>query len=580
MNKHINSSIRLTVAITAYYNSNPQKFYNMILSLFAKQTNNLWKINKENMLNPKKENQDLYDKIMDLVSIKPEDIKNVITKLNEKVELLIILDNNPEFNYKLEKLINIIKLFQPYVNEFCEIRYIIPTANVRVACARNIVFTEAKGEYIAFCDDDDIRINVNELLKLMDEHYGIDYISHYSICSLYNNPILNKLPFVCNLSCWSGLIKKEFIIKNKLYLVPFLAAEDVVWRSDIDYIINYSNGSISQSNLCGYVYMEASQTSTNNILNNSRYLSTININSLPIFNKSNLDYYKLIDLILSQQLIVGFKITDYRIFAMTTCATYWKGYNIIKQWLIRNKNKLDKNSYDCKMTELSSKLVPETTDNLFQLLTPEDKQLCIDNIPKYFTLPDLLSIAKQIDNNMAYEICDQLWNCTLNYKLYENKININEFVFRFMCLQFLRENKYENIIKDKISIVKSMYNLYLEEDKNTGVHDFYMYAHDLISRRFNISDIFNLYNNKSITKENIESFVETKSVYKYAYDNYKIDHDIKTTVINKYDTHYKGIINVFIFYILACNNLINPVPEINIEHKFNYTGHKYEIYSL
>jgi len=552
----------------------------MILSLFAKQTTNLWKINKENMLNPKKENRDLYDKIMDLISTKPENIKNVITKLNEKVELLIILDNNPEFNYKLEKLINIIKLFQPYVNEFCEIRYIIPSANVRVACARNIVFTEAKGEYIAFSDDDDIRININELLKLMDEQYGVDYISYYMICSLYNNPTLLDLPFITNVGSCCGLIKKEFIIKNKLYYAPFLAAEDVVWRSNIDYIINYFKGSISQTHLCGYVYMDPSRTSLNNVINDSRYLDTIDFNCLSIFNKSNLDYYKLIDLILSQQLIIGFKITDYRIFAMTTSVTYWKGYNIIKQWLIRNKNKLDKNSYDYKMTELSSKLIIETQDNLFQKLTPEDKQLCVDNVPKYFTLPDLLSIAKQIDNNMAYEICDQLWNFSLNYKLYENNININEFVFRFMCLQYLRENKYENIIKDKIDIIKDMYELYLEEDKKTDIHDFYMYAHDLISRRFNISDIFNLYNNKSITKENIEEFVETKSVYKYAYERYKLDHNIKTTVIDKYDSHYKGIINVFIFYILSCDNLINPIPEINTEHKFNYTGHKYEIYSL
>lgn len=576
----MNENIRLTVAITAYYNSNPQKFYNMILSLFAKQTNYLWTINKENMLEPKKENQDLYDKITDLISIKAENLKDHIIETSEKIELLIILDNNPEFSYKLETLINIIKIFQPYVKKFCEIRYIIPIANVRVACARNIVFTEAKGEYIAFCDDDDIRINVNQLLKIMNEHYGVDYISHYMICSLYNTPTLNKLPFVSNLACYCGIWKKDFIVKNNLYFTPFLAAEDVVWRSNIDYTINYFNGSICQTNLCGYVYMDASQTSLNNVLNNSRYLNDINFNSLSIFNKSNLDYYKLIDLILSHQLIIGFKITDYRIFGITSSATYWRGYNIIKQWILRNKNKLDKNSYDYKLIELSSKLVPETTDNLFQKLTSEDKQLCIDNIQKYFTLPDLLSISKQIDNNISYEICDQLWNCTLNYKLYENKININEFVFRFMCLQYLRENKYENIIKDKIDIVKDMYNLYLEENKKTDIHDFYMYAHDLISRRFNITDIFNLYNNKSITKKNIEEFVETKSVYKYAYEKYKQDHDIKTTNIDKYDTHYKGIINVFIFYILACDNLINPIPVINIEHKFNYTGHKYEIYSL
>ena len=86
----MNENIKLTIAITAYYNSNPQKFYNMILSLFAKQTNHLWAINKENMLEPKKENQDLYDKITDLISIKAENLKDHIIETSEKIELLII----------------------------------------------------------------------------------------------------------------------------------------------------------------------------------------------------------------------------------------------------------------------------------------------------------------------------------------------------------------------------------------------------------------------------------------------------------------------------------------------------------
>lgn len=576
----MNEKIRLTVAITAYFNSNPNKFRNMILSLFSKQTNKIWSITKDNMLNPKKENEILFENITTLSQLTNEEIEYNILKTNEKIELLIIFDNNPEFRYKIDNLIKIVESFKPYIKEFCEIRYVIPVANVRISCARNIVFKEAKGEYIAFCDDDDIRIHVNNLLKILDDNYGKDYISHYMVCSLYDTPILDKTPFVSNLASYCGLLRKEFINKYKIYFTPFLAAEDVVWRSNMDYIINYVEGNICQTELCGYVYMDASQTSLNNILFNSRYLNTIDFNSTPIFNKSNLDYYRIIDLILSHQLIFGFKLTDYRIFGITTSATYWRGYNIIKYWLQKNVDKLDQQSYDYKMIKLSSKLIPNTNENLFKLLSDEDQILCIENISKYFTLPDLLSISKQLDSNIAYIICDQLWNNNLNINNYKNRFNINEFVFRFMCLQYLRKGSYENILKDKKQIVDQMYELYLEEDKKTGLHDFYMYAHDLISRRFSISDIFNLYNNKSITKNNIEEFVQTKSVYKYAYDRYKIDHDIKTTTIDKYDTHYKGIINVFIFYILGCDNMINSIPDIDIHHKFNYTGHNYEIFSM
>ena len=576
----MNEKIRLTVAITAYFNSNPNKFRNMILSLFSKQTNKIWSITKDNMLNPKKENEILFENITTLSQLTNEEIEYNILKTNEKIELLIIFDNNPEFRYKIDNLIKIVESFKPYIKEFCEIRYIIPVANVRISCARNIVFKEAKGEYIAFCDDDDIRIHVNNLLKILDDNYGKDYISHYMVCSLYDTPILDKTPFVSNLASYCGLLRKDFINKYKIYFTPFLAAEDVVWRSNMDYIINYVEGNICQTELCGYVYMDASQTSLNNILFNSRYLNTINFNSTPIFNKSNLDYYRIIDLILSHQLIFGFKLTDYRIFGITTSATYWRGYNIIKYWLQKNVDKLDQQSYDYKMIKLSSKLIPNINENLFKLLSDEDQILCMENISKYFTLPDLLSISKQLDSNIAYIICDQLWNNNLNINNYKNRFNINEFVFRFMCLQYLRKGSYENILKDKKQIVDQMYELYLEEDKKTGLHDFYMYAHDLISRRFSISDIFNLYNNKSVTKNNIEEFVQTKSVYKYAYDRYKIDHDIKTTTIDKYDTHYKGIINVFIFYILGCDNMINPIPDIDIHHKFNYTGHNYEIFSM
>lgn len=576
----MNEKIRLTVAITAYFNSNPNKFRNMILSLFSKQTNKIWSITKDNMLNPKKENEILFENITILSQLTNEEIEYNILKTNEKIELLIIFDNNPEFRYKIDNLIKIVESFKPYIKEFCEIRYVIPVANVRISCARNIVFKEAKGEYIAFCDDDDIRIHVNNLLKILDDNYGKDYISHYMVCSLYDTPILDKTPFVSNLASYCGLLRKEFINKYKIYFTPFLAAEDVVWRSNMDYIINYVEGNICQTELCGYVYMDASQTSLNNILFNSRYLNTIDFNSTPIFNKSNLDYYRIIDLILSHQLIFGFKLTDYRIFGITTSATYWRGYNIIKYWLQKNVDKLDQQSYDYKMIKLSSKLIPNTNENLFKLLSDEDQILCMENISKYFTLPDLLSISKQLDSNIAYIICDQLWNNNLNINNYEDRFNINEFVFRFMCLQYLRKGSYENILKDKKQIVDQMYELYLEEDKKTGLHDFYMYAHDLISRRFSISDIFNLYNNKSITKNTIEEFVQTKSVYKYAYDRYKIDHNIKTTTIDKYDTHYKGIINVFIFYILGCDNMINPIPDIDIHHKFNYTGHDYEVFSM
>jgi hypothetical protein len=80
--------------------------------------------------------------------------------------------------------------------------------------------------------------------------------------------------------------------------------------------------------------------------------------------------------------------------------------------------KLDKQSYDYKMIKLSSKLIPDTSENLFSLLSEEDQILCMENISKYFTLPDLLTISKQLDKNIPYIVCDQLWNTNLNINTY------------------------------------------------------------------------------------------------------------------------------------------------------------------
>ena len=113
----MNEKIRLTVAITAYFNSNPNKFRNMILSLFSKQTNKIWSITKDNMLNPKKENEILFENITTLSQLTNEEIEYNILKTNEKIELLIIFDNNPEFRYIIDNLSKIVESFKPYIKD-------------------------------------------------------------------------------------------------------------------------------------------------------------------------------------------------------------------------------------------------------------------------------------------------------------------------------------------------------------------------------------------------------------------------------------------------------------------------------
>ena len=129
-----------------------------------------------------------------------------LSKPIKKIELLLVNDNDPEDGYTRD----LVKTVQPYINN-SQFHLIMQKKHINGAVARNVGIELAKGEYIAFLDDDDwweeekISIQVKELEKLSSDWGGISCrIKRYNV---------NKL-IMCQ-----PLYKQGYVYKDILMLI-------------------------------------------------------------------------------------------------------------------------------------------------------------------------------------------------------------------------------------------------------------------------------------------------------------------------------------------------------------------------
>ena len=101
-------------------------------------------------------------------------IQSVLNQSYEKIEILLVNDNIPNDEYSKA----LFQRVKQYENDD-RFRLILQEKHINGAAARNVGIKQAKGEYIAFLDDDDwwepdkIKIQVETLSQLSEEWGGV-----------------------------------------------------------------------------------------------------------------------------------------------------------------------------------------------------------------------------------------------------------------------------------------------------------------------------------------------------------------------------------------------------------------------
>lgn len=136
-------------------------------------------------------------------------IDSVLAQTYSEIELLLVNDNEPDdvFSEELKRRVNAYYLDSRF-------HLIMQERHINGAVARNVGIKEARGEYVAFLDDDDwwkpnkIEIQVEVLRSLSAEWGGVScMIERYN-----NNTFISRQP-----SYPSGNVYKEILMLNADY---------------------------------------------------------------------------------------------------------------------------------------------------------------------------------------------------------------------------------------------------------------------------------------------------------------------------------------------------------------------------
>ena len=213
-------------------------------------------------------------------------IKSVLSQTYKNIELILINDGSRDNS------LNIIKKWE---NEYPNIIKVFDQKNMGVGKTRNKGIEVSTGDYITFIDADDY-IDVDFIQVLLDNALDNDIIiSGYRRIDENGNVIFsqklksNDWSKFKQVTIWSKLYKKEFLIKNSIMFNDLKIGEDIVFS-----ISTYVHASkINTIEYIGYnnVYNSASVTHDFSLKKDNDILSTIkilgNITSNKEFLKNN-----------------------------------------------------------------------------------------------------------------------------------------------------------------------------------------------------------------------------------------------------------------------------------------------------
>ena len=229
-------------------------------------------------------------------------IQSVFNQTYKNIEIIIVddcgIDNSMEI---VEKIVS------TYNGEFC-IKILHHNQNKGLSAARNTGIKKATGEYLFFLDSDDLLPNdaIQNLVYQTTKHPNIDFVigeiettgaenrSYPLLSDTYlgsNEKILKDyLLFKWNVMACNKLIKREFIITNKLYFKEGLYHEDL----DFSFRLALSANSMACSKTVTYLYLiRANSITTHKSLKNYNDNSWIIRNNLDLLyqNKQKLSSF-------------------------------------------------------------------------------------------------------------------------------------------------------------------------------------------------------------------------------------------------------------------------------------------------
>jgi len=210
-------------------------------------------------------------------------INSVINQTYTELECIIVDDCSPDDSIK--KCENVIA---KYNGSIC-FKIIHHDHNRGLSAARNTGIEKATGDYLFFLDSDDeiskdaIELLLNEVHSnsnveiVVGNTYSEPHDDYYELTPnnfpyrINNNNLQIRKVFFCNQSvipvmAWNKLIKRNFLLQNKLFFKEGIIHEDELWIYDV---VNCTN-SISLINNYTYLYYKRPNSiTTNSSLQNS-----------------------------------------------------------------------------------------------------------------------------------------------------------------------------------------------------------------------------------------------------------------------------------------------------------------------
>jgi glycosyltransferase involved in cell wall biosynthesis len=466
MKRKAGSIPTVTIVILTWYKTNVNRFKQMVSSLF----------------DPEMLSQELYNEQYKSDIVHKYWDENYLPKLiqhdsiTEPVELLIMMDGcSDNSNKELETTIrNSIKEFVDSFKDYnnLTIRYHAFDENVKTSVSRNTAIKIASSDYIVFCDDDDIRANVNDTIRLVNilKNCPDQYIGLNTLMGTIKKIDTIKKSHQPNISVCPCVWRTEFLRKSNMIFPQKLATEDIIWRACLNTFLSLTGNKILQiEKEVSYIHMPQGGTSTVNtalgdngfMVRKPKTLDEMYMKSLQD-NKLACDYIKTVFETMLK-IFPTISLSEWLVFAISSASCLYRGYSVIRRMCGIFQDKLS--AWDKQMIYYCNSLFNGKRVS-FNKLTNDDKIKCLQLFSMFNSAADTYALSKAINNEDPFTPLNLLWNRTPDELV--DKIpdvpQIQNFAFRYICLKQLRQENideyvdiFDQEITSKLLVIKKWY---------------------------------------------------------------------------------------------------------------------------